>query len=179
MRVICYGDSNTFGYDPQAMFGEHYHPRWTDSLSELTGWDVVNDGVNGREVPRERLSIPEDTDLFLVMLGTNDLLQLDTPEAAAERMAHFLSGADPHKVILIAPPAMTWGLWVQDEELIADSQHLAQLYQELAQQLGICFVNAGQWGIPLSPDGVHFTQEGQGRFAENLAQVLMNGGKAK
>ena len=65
MRVICYGDSNTFGYDPQAMFGEHYHPRWTDILSELTGWDVVNDGVNGREVPRERLSIPEDTDLFL------------------------------------------------------------------------------------------------------------------
>ena len=146
MRVICYGDSNTFGYDPQAMFGEHYHPRWTDILSELTGWD---------------------------------LLQLGTPEAAAERMAHFLSAADSHKVVLIAPPAMTWGLWVQDEELIADSRHLAQLYQELAQQLGICFVNAGQWGIPLSPDGVHFTQEGQGRFAENLAQVLMNGGKAK
>ena len=94
-------------------------------------------------------------------------------------MAHFLSAADSHKVVLIAPPAMTWGLWVQDEELIADSRHLAQLYQELAQQLGICFVNAGQWGIPLSPDGVHFTQEGQGRFAENLAQVLMNGGKAK
>lgn len=176
MKVICYGDSNTWGYDPQAKFGECYDPRWTDMLSEFTGWDVINEGVNGREVPDEAASIPSDTDLFLVMLGTNDLLQLDTPEAAALRMEHFLSGADPHKVVLIAPPPMVWGEWVQDQELMDDSLRMAQLYQELAARLEIRFLNAGDWNIPLSFDGVHFTREGQRLFAEKLAQALTEAG---
>ena len=81
MNVICFGDSNTFGYDPSARCGEPYAHPWPALLAEKTGWQVVNRGVNGREVPKEPVSIPEDTDLFLVMLGTNDLLQLDTPEA--------------------------------------------------------------------------------------------------
>lgn len=172
MKVICYGDSNTWGYDPQAKFGECYSPRWTEILASKTGWEVVNEGVNGREVPGEAASIGVDVDLFLVMLGTNDLLQLDTPEAAAARMEHFLSEADPKKVVIISPPPMRWGEWVQDQELIDDSVRMAQLYQALAERLGICFLNAGDWGIPLSFDGVHFTKEGQTVFAEKLTNAL-------
>ena len=86
MKLVCYGDSNTWGYDPSDKFGQSYNPRWTDILAQNTGWTVVNEGVNGREVPDEPCYITSDTDLLLVMLGTNDLLQLDTPEAAAARM---------------------------------------------------------------------------------------------
>ena len=172
MRVICYGDSNTWGYDPCDKFGEHYRQRWTDILAEKSGWKVINQGVNGREVPDEPVCIDADTDLFLVMLGTNDLLQLDTPEAAAERMEIFLSGGDPEKMVLIAPPFMVWGEWVQDQELINDSVHLASLYETLAEQLGIRFLNAGKWNIPLCFDGVHFTEDGQDIFAQRLHQEL-------
>lgn len=172
MKVICYGDSNTWGYDPQSKFGECYGLRWTDILAHKTGWEVVNEGVNGREVPKEPASIPSDADLFLVMLGTNDLLQLDTPEAACQRMAHFLSEVDSSKVILIAPPPMMWGEWVQDQGLIDDSVRMAQLYQALSCRLGIRFLNAGEWGIPLSFDGVHMTEEGQVIFSNHLLQAL-------
>ena len=173
MKLICFGDSNTWGYDPADKFGQAYSRRWTDILAEKTGWQVINEGVNGREVPEESADIPADTDLFLVMLGTNDLLQLDTPEAAAERMEVFLSSADPQKVILVAPPAMVWGEWVQDEELIADSQRLAQLYEALSIRLGIRFLDADGWNIPLAFDGVHFTQAAQEVFADALAKELM------
>ena len=172
MKVICFGDSNTWGYDPCDKFGEHYTPRWTDLLSARTGWTVVNQGVNGREVPAEPARVPEDTDLFLVMLGTNDLLQLDTPEAAADRMEVFLSGVPAQKAVLLAPPAMIPGEWVQDQELIDDSRRMALLYEALAGRLGIRFLNAGKWNIPLAFDGVHFTQEGQSIFAEHLAKEL-------
>ena len=172
MNVICYGDSNTFGYDPCDKFGEHYKPRWTELLGDITGWNVGNEGVNGREVPDEPAFVSGDADLFLVMLGTNDLLQLDTPEAAAERMETFLSGIPAEKTVLIAPPAMVWGEWVQDQELIDDSVRLAALYEALADRLGIRYLNAGNWNVPLAFDGVHFTLEGQKVFAENLAKEL-------
>lgn len=172
MKVICFGDSNTFGYNPCARSGEPYDRRWTDILAEKTGWQVCNQGINGREVPEEPVSIPADVDLFLVMLGTNDLLQLDTPEATAARMEGFLSGADPKKVVLIAPPAMVPGEWVQDEELVEDSRRLAKLYEALSSRMGLRFLNAGNWNVPLAYDGVHFTQEGQAVFADGLQNAL-------
>lgn len=172
MKVICYGDSNTFGYNPYARCGEVYERRWTDILAEKTGWQIINEGVNGREVPKEPLDITQEIDLYLVMLGTNDLLQLDTPEATAERMELFLSDADSQKLVLIAPPPMISGDWVQDDELIEDSHRLVQLYKELSERLNIRFCNAGEWHVPLSYDGVHFTREGQEIFADALYRAL-------
>ena len=173
MKVICFGDSNTFGYDPHARCGEPYAHPWPELLGQKTGWQVVNEGVNGREVPETPASVPEDADLYLVMLGTNDLLQLDTPEAAAARMEVFLSGGDPSKMTVIAPPPMVPGLWVQDEELIADSLQLSACYDALCRRLGVRFVDAGQWNVPLSVDGVHFTEEGHRVFAEGLFRALI------
>ena len=176
MKVMCFGDSNTWGYDPCAKFGESYVRRWTDILADMTGWTVINEGVNGREVPDEPAIVPQDVDLFLVMLGTNDLLQLDTPEAATQRMGHFLSGCNPEKTVLITPPPMKWGDWVQDQELIDDSIRLVQLYVSLGQSTNIRVLDTSQWNIPLAFDGVHFTEEGQAVFAHNLCEVLRSEG---
>ena len=173
MKLVCYGDSNTWGYDPSDKFGQNYNPRWTELLAQNTGWTVINEGVNGREVPDEPCIISPDTDLFLVMLGTNDLLQLDTPEAATARMEVFLSGAAPEKLVLIAPPAMIRGEWVQDQELIDDSVRMGQLYEDLAERMKVRFFNAGNWNVPLAFDGVHFTLDGQKVFADALAKELM------
>lgn len=176
MKVMCFGDSNTWGYDPCAKFGESYDRRWTDILADMTGWTVINEGVNGREVPDEPAIVPQDVDLFLVMLGTNDLLQLDTPEAAAQRMSHFLSGCNPGKTVLVTPPPMKWGDWVQDQELIDDSIRLVQLYVSLGQSTNIRVLDTSQWNIPLAFDGVHFTEEGQVVFAHNLCEALRSEG---
>ena len=77
MNVICFGDSNTYGYDPRGYFGGHYDAdsRWVDILAKKTGWTICNMGQNGREIPSSTLPFPADTDLLIVMLGTNDLLQ--------------------------------------------------------------------------------------------------------
>lgn len=39
MKVICFGDSNTYGYDPRGYFGGRYEgdSRWVDILSAETG----------------------------------------------------------------------------------------------------------------------------------------------
>ena len=176
MNIICFGDSNTYGYDPRGYFGGRYDgdSRWVDILASETGWTVSNMGENGREIPSAAPVLPEDTDLLIIMLGTNDLLQGRSPEQAAEKLNRFLSGIslDRNKILLIAPPPVQLGAWVPNQQLIDDSRTFAQLCQTLAEHLGICFADAGKWDIPLAYDGVHFTEQGHRAFAAGLLEEL-------
>ena len=176
MNIICFGDSNTYGYDPRGYFGGRYDgdSRWVDILASETGWTVSNMGENGREIPSAAPVLPEDTDLLIIMLGTNDLLQGRSPEQAAEKLNRFLSGIslDRNKILLIAPPPVQLGAWVPNQQLIDDSRTFAQLCQTLAEHLGICFADAGKWDIPLAYDGVHFTEQGHRAFAAELLEEL-------
>ena len=176
MNIICFGDSNTYGYDPRSYLGSRYdsHSRWVDILVEETGWTVCNMGQNGREIPSTTPDFPADTDLLIVMLGTNDLLQGRSPEQAAERLERFLAdiSLDRSKILVIAPPPVKRGAWVPDQQLIDDSRTFARLCQALAEHLGIRFADAGKWDIPLAYDGVHFTEQGHRAFAAELLEEL-------
>ena len=176
MNVICFGDSNTYGYDPRGYFGGRYDAdnRWVDILAMETGWTISNMGQNGREIPSSAPSFPADTDLLIIMLGTNDLLQGRRPKQATERLKRFLSGIplDRSKILLIAPPPVTLGEWVPGPQLIDDSRTYARLCQALAEQLGIRFADAGKWDISLAYDGVHFTEQGHRAFAAGLLEEL-------
>ena len=176
MNVICFGDSNTYGYDPRGYFGGRYDAdsRWVDILAEKTGWTIRNLGQNGRGIPSSAPPFPADTDLLIVMLGTNDLLQGRSPEQAAERLERFLSGIslDRGKLLLIAPPPMALGEWVPSPRGIEDSRIFARLCQTLAERMGIRFADAGKWDIPLAYDGVHFTEQGHKAFAAGLLEEL-------
>ena len=182
MKVICYGDSNTYGYDRRGYFGGRYDAdnRWVDILSARTGWAVANLGQNGREIPTAAPEFLGDTDLLIVMLGTNDLLQGRSPEEAAKRLERFLSGITlgRRKLLLIAPPPMALGEWVPELRLVQDSQTFARCCEALAGRLDIPFADAGTWNIPLSHDGVHFTEQGHRSFAEGLLQALPEAGIA-
>ena len=176
MNVICFGDSNTYGYDPRGYFGGRYDAdsRWVDILATATGWTISNMGQNGREILSAAPAFPADTDLLIIMLGTNDLLQGQSPEQAAERLARFLSSVsmDRKKILLIAPPPVALGAWVPSQHLIDDSHAFAQLCQALAEQIGIRFADSGKWDIPLAYDGVHFTEQGHRAFAAGLLEEI-------
>ena len=181
MRILCFGDSNTYGYDPRGFFGDRYgvEDRWVDLLAKQTGHDCINAGANGREIPRSPYALHLFTehapiDVFLVMLGTNDLLQGASAKETAAKMEAFLNQMLPHykQILLVAPPPMKRGAWVPTDVLVAESIHLAEEYKFLAEKLNIPFVDTRHWNIELTFDGVHFTEEGHHAFAENLRKEL-------
>lgn len=176
MNIICFGDSNTYGYDPRSWLGGRYDAdsRWVDILATETGWTVRNMGTNGREIPQTAPEIPPDTDLLIVMLGSNDLLQGRSPEETAGKLECFLSNLSlpQDKILLIAPPTMCHGEWVPNQQLIDASRTFAHCCRDLAGRLGIRFANAGDWDIPLAYDGVHFTEQGHKAFAAGLLEAL-------
>jgi lysophospholipase L1-like esterase len=185
MKILCFGDSNTYGYDPRSFFDGQYptRNRWVDLLAQKLDCNAVNEGENGREIPRrngelqcfeQMLSHQKPLDLLLVMLGGNDLLQGNSVESVAQRMAAFLSGIplEKTKIVLIGPPRMKPGAWIIDERLLEDCVRLNTAYRTVAEKLGVRFVDATDWDIEVTFDGVHYSEKGHQTFAENLYFAL-------
>ncbi len=175
MRLLCFGDSNTYGYDPRSYFGDRYPSdvRWTDRLGQCTGWEVLNFGMNGRSIPAGSASLPE-ADRLMVMLGSNDLLCGASAAQCAQRMEAFLRtqlSRYPH-ILLVSPPPMKYGDWVTEDRLLAESASLADQYRTLAETLGIDFADAANWNVELTFDGVHLSEAGHLAFCDDLRQTL-------
>lgn len=184
-QILCIGDSNTFGYDPRSFFGSQYPAgiRWT-GLLQSRGWQVINCGQNGLCIPREP-QLPAVAELIrqagplyavTVMLGSNDLLNGASAEEATAHMDRLLrcisENAGSARIILIAPPPMRFGDWVQEQATIDESVRLGPLYRQLAGRLGTEYADAGEWHVAMTFDGVHFTPEGHAAFAAGLAENL-------
>ena len=190
MRLVCFGDSNTYGYDPRSFLGGRYGPdvRWTALLDHETTWEVVNAGQNGREVPHsprqlhqaaEELRSFGRADLTVVMLGGNDLLQNGafTAADAAARMESFLrfllaEGWLPSSLLLIAPSPLVRGAWVTEERLLRQSAALGTEYAAVAARLGVRFADSADWNTEVLFDGVHYSEQGHRAFADGMKRLL-------
>ena len=175
MKILCFGDSNTYGYDPRSYIGSQYgaESRWVDLLAAKTGHITVNRGMNGRCIPKDGIDFA-DADLALIMLGSNDLLQGASVETVTARMERFLTSLDIARTVLLAPPEMKEGEWVWKTALIRDSKALIESYKALAARLGAKFIDTAGWDIDLTFDGVHLSEKGHRIFAEKLASALEN-----
>ena len=90
LRVLCYGDSNTWGYIPNKGTRYPANKRWTGILQNIIGtsYEVIEEGLNGRTTdlddpnhegmsglsylaPCFKSHFP--LDYLIIMLGSNDL----------------------------------------------------------------------------------------------------------
>lgn len=92
-RILCFGDSNTWGYQPQTNHLRFLpNKRWTGVLQNLLGndFEVIEEGLNSRTLDQEDkrptkegrrgdlyllpcLDTHDPLDLVIIMLGTNEL----------------------------------------------------------------------------------------------------------
>ena len=87
MRIICIGDSNTWGYDP--VDGFRHNNRWTRVLANLMPeHEIIEEGLNGRTILSVDPYMPErclihnlklilmshkPVDMVVLMVGSNEL----------------------------------------------------------------------------------------------------------
>lgn len=184
-RIFCYGDSNTFGYDPRDYFGMPYERPWPLIASELSAHILINGGENGRAFPdsayelkwfREDLDGARPLDLCMVMLGSNDLLMSLKPdvlrilEKAKQLVLYIKDECHIEKICMIAPPVFTHELAVLDEKRKAYSEGL----KSLAKEMAIDYLDAACWQLPMAFDGVHLTKEAHEIFAAHIVEYLEN-----
>ncbi len=183
MRILCFGDSNTYGYDPRGFVAGRYdrEHRWPNVLEALTGHYVFNDSINGRPIPRREMELKllddsirrTEPEMMIIMLGTNDVVTGASAAETRERMDAFLGHIPPEtELVILAPPPIRKGVWVEDEHIIAESRLLGELYKTLAEKWGAAFVDCRE--LPLSHDGVHLSEEGHTMLADKLCEKLKN-----
>ncbi len=133
--ILCYGDSNTWGYIPGSGDRYPYAIRWTGILQKRLGnrYRVIEEGLSGRYTVWDdpfrtgrngsKLLLPlleshAPIDLIILMLGTNDVLHIkeNTAYDAAkgcsvlveiiQRSQSGVKGRAP-SVLLVSPPRMS------------------------------------------------------------------------
>ncbi|MGL5379778.1 SGNH/GDSL hydrolase family protein [Clostridium sp.] len=89
MNIVCFGDSNTHGYNPANGGRFDKDTRWTGRLQKLLGEeyyvieeglsgrttvfnDPIHEGLSGLDYIYPCLMTHEPIDLLIIMLGTND-----------------------------------------------------------------------------------------------------------
>jgi lysophospholipase L1-like esterase len=184
-EIMCFGDSNTWGYDPATGGRFPGDVRWTGVLQAELGpaFRVIEEGLNGRttvwEDPVEgdkmgrRHLVPclesqAPLDLVVLMLGTNDLKMRCAAPASdiaagvgvlldiIARSTAGRAGAAP-RVLLLAPPPLV-KLTAYAEMLEGGTEKsllLGKLYAELARAKGCAFLDAGKIVRASDLDGVH------------------------
>ena len=104
MNILCFGDSNTWGYRPDRKGRFDENTRWTGLLQQKLGpeYHIIEEGLCGRttifqdELRENRrgldmvgatVEIHNPIDLMIIMLGTNDCKKAATvlPPALLQR----------------------------------------------------------------------------------------------
>lgn len=194
MKMICIGDSVTFGY------GVHSAQRWTNRIARETGWDVVNEGINGdttggmlarmqtRVLPELRAcGLCAERPYIMVMGGSNDIFYAGTDTVARANM-----GAMIHQIFaLCAYPVVGIPLpvdgkrapeaWAAVVDFSAAEQQLRAYRTWLKQYcaaFGVPYIDFcmdflwpdGSPRTELLLDGLHPTAEGHDLMARRLIE---------
>ena len=143
--ILCYGDSNTYGYVPTTGMRYPESIRWPRVMADILGkgYRVIEEGCNGRTasvLPEDEpwkdgrpylkacLNSHKPIDLVILMLGSNDLKTQfhSTPQSITagirwmlETIDEFLAEKQGYapKVLLVSPPFVGEGI---EESVFAD-----------------------------------------------------------
>lgn len=202
-RILCFGDSNTWGYDPATEDRFDDQTRWTGVLGAALGGDftVIEEGLNGRTTvwndPIEGYKNGHDylvpclethrpLDLVVLMLGTNDLKRrfslsaYDIAQGVAvllRAISYSKAGRDGHapRVLLLAPPpvARLTGFAEMFEGSEAKSLLLGQHYRAVAVEYNVAFLDTSTVIRSSDLDGIHFEAEEHTKLGRAVAHEVL------
>jgi lysophospholipase L1-like esterase len=184
--VLCYGDSNTWGYDPVSQDRFARDERWPGVLRQELGeeylvieegqggrttvWDDPIEGYkNGKEYLIPCLETHQPLDLVVMMLGTNDLKKRFSVSAfdiansvgvlvdVVYKSAAGPNGGAPKMLVLAPPPvARLTGFAEMFEGAEAKSRKFSEHYRRIAQEKGCELLDTAQVIVSSDLDGIHF-----------------------
>jgi lysophospholipase L1-like esterase len=197
--IVCFGDSNTWGYSPSDSGRYPFEKRWTSILQKNLGTDyfVIPEGLNGRTTTFEDsvemdkngyrhlqtvLETHKPLDLIIIMLGTNDLKSrfgVCAQEIAwsvgklVDYTLRSTAGIDekPPGILFIAPPVVKDSppFGYMLKGSVEKSKDLGMHYNTMAQDLGVPFLNASDIVTSSPIDGIHWEEEEHKKFADTVA----------
>lgn len=204
MNILCFGDSNTYGYKPDGTGRFDENTRWTQILQKKlgSGYRIIEEGLCGRTTVfqdelREgcrgldligvTVEMHNPLDLMILMLGTNDCKTRYGASAAviARGLDQVIrkarkSSSRPFDILVVSPIHLGKGIGEPDfdpefnESSEVVSRNLAAEYRKVALQNHAAFLNAADFASPSTTDREHLNEAGHAALAEAIYSKVLS-----
>lgn len=204
INILCFGDSNTFGYMPGGVGRFDENTRWTMVLQKRLGkgYNVIEEGLCGRttifEDPiREGMCGINDIesavtahnpiDIIIIMLGTNDckVAYKSDEKAITCGLNQLIDKAKnvaskDMKIIIAAPILLEKGVGDEgfdkefDETSELISESLAVEYEKLAANKDYYFLDMSKVSVASEIDRVHLDEIGHKAVADAFYSKIIS-----
>lgn len=200
-KVLCFGDSNTFGFIPES--GKRYdkNTRWSGILTQLAAekFEIIEAGCNNRTAFSDNPAgfeqtgykvlptlLKKDLDCVILAIGVNDLQFFYNPtleeiENGMRRLVDIVREQCPKaEIILVSPARLTDNIFngyfraMFDKISIEKSLHLSEIYESIAKEKNCRFAD---WDkiVTVSPkDGLHLEPDAHKKIAEAMFESLLS-----
>lgn len=194
-KILCYGDSNTFGYNPVDASRFDEETRWTSLLQKELGseFEIIEEGGCDRTgfVDNDKgflfsvqrhfpkiLSKMKDIDIIILAVGTNDLqfkydISFKTIENGLEKLI-ILAKNSAKRIILIPPVVLSGNVldgafnFQFDSTSISKSKKVGRIYRKLSNVYGLDLFDINDFVNPSDVDGLHYDANGHKTISEKL-----------
>jgi len=199
-NILCYGDSNTFGYNPKDNSRYDENTRWTGILQKNLGaeYNVINEGMpnrtgfvdnpdgflfSGAKHFPDFISKYENIDILILWLGTNDLMlqyhvDFETAENGLKNLIELAQTKS--KRIIIVPPVtldetILKGYFSDrfDETSIKKSKEIVMVYKKLAETYHCEYFDVNEFVKPSNIDGLHYDETSHKIIAKNIFTFII------
>ncbi len=198
-KVLCFGDSNTFGFNPKT--GERYqkNERWSGILSDKAKneFKIIEAGCNNRTciaqnpqgseyIGNKILSkyLKSDVDVVILALGINDVqflfdVSIEEIKIGMEKLINISKNINPNIEIIIVSPSviskdvLSGYFACQFNEIsIQKSKHISKNYFDLSKKYDCKFLDLNEIAKVSKCDGLHYEIEEHKTIAEKIYQIL-------
>ena len=198
-KIICYGDSNTFGFNPKDGSRFDENTRWTSKLQNILGndYNVVNEGLCDRtgfvNNPKgflfsaqkhfpKMITKTDNIDLIILAVGSNDLqFQYDVSFGAIEKGLEKLINIAQEKTenIIIVPPVILSEKVLEgffsyqfDKTSIIKSKKVGRIFRQIANVYHCGYFDINKITSPSDYDGLHYDENSHILIAEKLVNFI-------
>lgn len=201
-NILCFGDSNTWGYNPDTKDRYPWGIRWTSKLQEKFDESrvrIIEEGLCGRTTVFDDISRPNrkgvntlkeifdktvDIDSVILMLGTNDCKtyygnsEEEIANGVEECLDIILQHVSKDKVLLISPIHLGEEVWKDEfdpefnKNSVLVSKKLSKAFEKVARERNINFLAASEYANPSLSDQEHLDVSGHSKLADAIFESV-------
>ena len=194
-KILCFGDSNTYGFNPKDGSRYDINTRWAGRLKDI--YDVTEAGYNNRTAFSDNPAgdnftgykilpeyLKENFDYIITQIGINDLqksynVNLSVFENGMEKFFNLIKTHSPYsKVIILAPCVIKENILNSyfklffDENSIEKSKLILPVYEKIAGQNNYTLIDLNKITTVSNIDGLHYEPEQHEKIFNEVIKLI-------
>ena len=200
-KIICYGDSNTFGFNPKDGSRYDENTLWTSILQKKLGsdYEVINEGLCDRtgfiNNPKgflfsaqkhfpKLMSKSENIDILVIWLGTNDLqfqydISISNIKRGLEKLIE-LAYEKTKNIVIMSPVILSDNILDGyfrcqfNEASVIKSRKIARIFRQIAAINNCIYFDVNKITTPSDFDGLHYDENSHKLIANKMTEIIVS-----